>query len=157
MYEEHIKDKFILAMNQILENKDEIIENCLLLSENFTVSDDTAIEAVTQEMDVVAELTRNLIQQNSVKPMKQELYKSEYEKLVQRYESLKTKRDALVSKKEARENKLKFILHYTETLCGQDAITEFSEDLWLKAVDHVTICRDGRMVFLFKDGSEITV
>ena len=157
LYEEHIKDKFILAMNQILENKDEIIENCLLLSENFTVSDDTAIEAVTQEMDVVAELTRNLIQQNSVKPMKQELYKSEYEKLVQRYESLKAKRDALVSKKEARENKLKFILHYTETLCGQDAITEFSEDLWLKAVDHVTICRDGRMVFLFKDGSEITV
>lgn len=157
LYEEHIKDKFILAMNRILENKDEIIENCLLLSENFTVSDDTAIEKVTQEMDVVAELTRNLIQQNSVKPMKQELYKSEYEKLVQRYESLKAKCDALVSKKEAMESKLKFILHYAETLRGQDAITEFSEDLWLKAIDHVTICRDGRMVFLFKDGSEITV
>lgn len=157
LYEEHIKDKFILAMNQILENKDEIIENCLLLSENFTVSDDTSIEKVTQEMDVVAELTRNLIQQNSVKPMKQELYKSEYEKLVQRYETLKAKRDALVSKKEAMESKLKFILHYAETLRGHDAITEFSEDLWLKAIDHVTICRDGRMVFLFKDGSEITV
>lgn len=157
LYEEHIKDKFILAMNQILENKDEIIENCLLLSENFTVSDDTAIETVTQEMDVVAELTRNLIQQNSVKPMKQELYKAEYEKLVQRYESLKAKRDALVSKKEAMESKLKFILHYAETLREQNVITEFSEDLWLKAIDHVTICRDGRMVFLFKDGSEITV
>ena len=157
LYEEHIKDKFILAMNRILENKDEIIENCLLLSEHFTVSDDTTIETVTQEMDVVAELTRNLIQQNSVKPMKQELYKSEYEKLVQRYESLKAKRDALVSKKETMESKLKFILHYAETLRRQDAITEFSEDLWLKAIDHVTICRDGRMVFLFKDGSEITV
>ena len=157
LYEEHIKDKFILAMNRILENKEEIIENCLLLSEHFTVSDDTAIEAVTQEMDIVAELTRNLIQQNSVKPMKQELYKAEYEKLVQRYESLKVKRDALISQKEAMESKLKFILHYAETLRGQDAITEFSEDLWLKAIDHVTICRDGRMVFLFKDGSEITV
>ena len=157
LYEEHIKDKFILAMNRILENKDEIIENCLLLSEHFTVSDDTAIETVTQEMDVVAELTRNLIQQNSVKPMKQELYKSEYEKLVQRYESLKAKRDALVSKKEAMESKLKFILHYAETLRGQDVIKEFSEDLWLKAIDHVTICKDGGMVFLFKDGSEITV
>lgn len=157
LYEEHIKDKFILAMNQILENKDEIIENCLLLSEHFTVSDDTAIEAVTQEMDVVAELTRNLIQQNSVKPMKQELYKSEYEKLVQRYESLKAKRDALVSKKEAMESKLKFILHYAETLRGQDVIKEFSEDLWLKAIDHVTICKDGGMVFLFKDGTEIGV
>ena len=80
-----------------------------------------------------------------------------YKVLVQRYETLKAKRDALVSKKETMESKLKFILHYAETLRGQDAITEFSEDLWLKAIDHVTICRDGRMVFLFKDGSEITV
>ena len=67
------------------------------------------------------------------------------------------KRDALVSKKKAMESKLKFFLHYTETLRGHDAITEFSEDLWLKAIDHVTICKDGGMVFLFKDGSEITV
>ena len=55
------------------------------------------------------------------------------------------------------ESKLKFILHYAETLREQNVITEFSEDLWLKAIDHVTICRDGRIVFLFKDGSEITV
>ncbi len=119
--------------------------------------DDTAIEKVTQKMDVVAELTRNLVQQNSMKPMKQELYRVEYEKLVQRYESLKAKRDALVSKKEAMESKLKFILHYAETLRGHDAITEFSEVLWLKAIDHVTICKDDSMVFLFKAGSEITV
>ena len=52
------------------------------------------------------------------------------------------KRDALVSKKEAMESKLKFILHYAETLRGQDVITEFSEVLWLKALDHVTICKD---------------
>ncbi len=118
LYEEHIKDKFILAMNRVLENKHEIIGNCLLLSGNFTFSDDAAIEKVTQEMDAVAELTRNLIQQNSVKQMKQELYKSEYEKLVQRYETLKAKRDVLVSKKDAMESKLKFILHYAETLRG---------------------------------------
>lgn len=37
LYEEHIKDKFILAMNRILKNKDEIIENCLLLSENSRI------------------------------------------------------------------------------------------------------------------------
>ena len=157
LYEEHIKEKFILAMNRILENKDEIIENCLLLSKNFTTSDDSAIEKATQEMDVVAELTRNLIQQNSVKPMKQELYRAEYEQLVQRYESLKAKRDTLVSKKEAMESKLKFILHYAETLRGQDAITEFSEDLWLKTIDHVTVCKDGGMVFRFRDGTEIAV
>ncbi len=76
-----IKDKSILAINRVLENKNEIIENCLLLSGNFTVSDDTAIEKVTQEIDNVAELTQNLIQQNFVNPIKQELYRAEITKI----------------------------------------------------------------------------
>lgn len=61
-----------------------------------------------------------------------------------------------VSTAEISKNDL-LILHYAETLRGQDVITEFSEDLWLKAIDHVTICKDGGMVFLFKDGTEIGV
>lgn len=157
LYEEHIKESFITAMNQILENRDEIIENCLLLSQNFTFADDSAIEKVTQEMDVVAGLTKNLILQHTRTPMKKELYEAEYEKLVQRFESLQAKHNALLLKKEMMESKLKFILHYAETLRGQDVITEFSEDLWLKAIDNATICIDGRMVFRFKDGTEITV
>lgn len=97
--EEQLKENFILAMNQVLESKDEIIENCLILSKNFTFAEDSAIEKVAQEMEVVAELTRNLIQQNSVKAMKQELYEAEYEKLVVRYEKLKAKHDALIRKR----------------------------------------------------------
>lgn len=157
LYEEHIKESFITAMNQILENRDEIIENCLLLSQNFTFADDSAIEKVTQEMDVVAGLTKNLILQHTRTPMKKELYEAEYEKLVQRFEALQAKHNALLLKKEMMESKLKFILHYAETLRGQDVITEFSEDLWLKAIDNATICIDGSMVFRFKDGTEITV
>ena len=144
-------------MNQILENKNEIIENCLLLSQNFTFADYSAIEKVTQEMDVVAGLTKNLILQHTRTPMKKELYEAEYEKLVQRFEALQAKHNALLLKKEMMESKLKFILHYAETLRGQDVITEFSEDLWLKAIDNATICIDGSMVFRFKDGTEITV
>lgn len=89
--------------------------------------------------------------------MKQEAYEAEYEKLVERYEKLKAKHDALIRKKESTESKLKFILHYAETLKSQDVITELSEDLWLKAIDHVTIRIDGSMIFCFKDGTEITV
>ena len=155
--EEQLKENFILAMNQVLESKDEIIENCLILSQNFTFAENSAIEKVAQEMEVVAQLTRNLIQQNSTHPMKQELYEEEYEKLVERYEKLKSKHNAFIRKKESTESKLKFILHYAETLKVQDVITEFSEDLWLKAIDHVTIRIDGSMVFCFKDGAEITV
>ena len=33
LYESHIKEKFLTAMNQVLANKTEIIENCLLFKE----------------------------------------------------------------------------------------------------------------------------
>jgi hypothetical protein len=33
----------------------------------------------------------------------------------------------------------------------------FSETLWNAAVDHVTVYADERLVFRFKNGSEITV
>ena len=65
------------------------------------------------------------------------------------------KRDALVSKKKAMESKLKFFLHYAGTLRGHDAITEFSEDLWLKAIDYVTICKDGVWFSCLKTGVKL--
>ena len=56
------------------------------------------------------------------------------------------------------ENKLKFIMDYIEFLKSQEnLITEFSETLWFRAVDQVTVCTDGKMIFAFKDGSEIKV
>lgn len=36
LYESHIKEKFLTAMNQVLANKTEIIENCLLFKETFS-------------------------------------------------------------------------------------------------------------------------
>ena len=39
----------------------------------------------------------------------------------------------------------------------ENLITEFSETLWFRAVDQVTVCTDGKMIFAFKDGSEIKV
>ncbi len=54
--------------------------------------------------------------------------------------------------------KQKFILDYVEMLKAQDClITEFSETLWLKPIDHVTVCTNGDTIFCFKDGTEIRV
>lgn len=56
------------------------------------------------------------------------------------------------------ETKLKFIMDYIEFLKSQEnLITEFSETLWFRAVDQVIVCTDGKMIFVFKDGSEIKV
>ena len=36
-------------------------------------------------------------------------------------------------------------------------VTEFDEKLWHAVVDRVTVYNDDRLVYLLKDGSEITV
>ncbi len=160
LYEEHIKDKFLIAMNAILANKDEIIENCMMLSKDFSHSDklQEKIDCIELEKEAVSKKIRQLIQRHSIKPMKAEEYYRQCDILNNEYNALEAKEAPLLRKKEDMLVKQKFILDYVEMLKTQDClITEFSETLWLKSIDHVTICTNGDMVFCFKDGTEIRV
>lgn len=155
LYEDQIKEKFITAINQVLGNKEEIIENCMLLCDCITDVDDTAIEKLIQEMNMVSDLIRNLIKQQSTTKMKPEVYQAEQKKLDERYKSLKSRYDALVLQKDVAEGKKKFIRQYAEMLQQHDVITEFSDELWLKSIENITVCTDETMIFRFKDGTEI--
>ena len=37
------------------------------------------------------------------------------------------------------------------------AVAEFDEKLWLAIIDMVTVCKDGTMVFKFRNGTEIAM
>lgn len=39
----------------------------------------------------------------------------------------------------------------------KELMTEFDEQLWIAAVDKVTVFYDGKLLFVFKDGTEIEV
>ena len=160
LYESHIKEKFLTAMNQVLANKTEIIENCLLFKETFsnTAMIEEKIENIQKQMEQLTKQIRMLIQKQSITPIKSEDYYRQYDGLVISFEKLKSKQDTLIQKQDEMEIKLKFIMDYIEFLKSQEnLITEFSETLWFRAVDQVTVCTDGKMIFAFKDGSEIKV
>ena len=54
--------------------------------------------------------------------------------------------------------KQKFIMDFIESMKSQDDfITDFSETLWLKSIDHVTICTDRNLIFCFRDGMEVKI
>ena len=40
--------------------------------------------------------------------------------------------------------------------CG-DILEEFDLDLWNSMIESVTVCADEKLVFLFRDGTEVTV
>ncbi|MCM1508643.1 MAG: AAA family ATPase [Ruminococcus flavefaciens] len=155
-----VGDKFLAAMNEILAVKDEIIENCLMLGEVFFHDEQLQekIDRIKLEKEAVSKKIRQLIQRHSVKPMKAEEYYKQCDILNSEYEALEAKEAPLLRKKEDMLVKRKFIQDYVEMLRMQDCfITEFSEELSLKAVDHATVCVSGEMIFCFKDGTETKV
>ena len=115
-------------------------------------------QEVLQEMEVVSELTRKYIMENSQTAQNQDEYNAHYNALVERYEKLKKKSLSLQQQKEKRLAKRDLIGGFMSELAQRkELLTEFDEQLWIAAVDKVTVFHDGRLVFSFKDGTEIEV
>ena len=96
--------------------------------------------------------------ENSQTAQNQDEYNAHYNVLVERYEKLKKKLLSLQKQKEERLAKRDqiggFILELSKC---KELLTEFDEKLWVAAVDKVTVFKDGRLLFVFKDETEIEV
>lgn len=154
--EETIKARFVTALNAIIESKDNILEDCRLMQATLTdcTGIDTEIESLLEEIDVVTELTKRCIAENSQMAQNQEEYAARYNGFVERYEKAKAQLEQLRSTKTAREAQAEAIGAFMFEVQELDALTEFDEKLWLTVIDTVTVHADGRMTFKFKGGTE---
>lgn len=76
--------------------------------------------------------------------------------MVERYEKLQKKSFSLQKQKEERLAKRDLIGGFILELSKcKELLTEFNEQLWIAAVDKVTVFQNGGLVFTFKDGTEI--
>ena len=158
--EEEIKTAFIDAYNQLVSEKKEIVANTELIRKK--VCDTTKLteekEQLEQEMNVLVEMTQNIVADNARVAQSQEDYQSRYNSLVERYNKAKGRYDEVVAKitdKEANSERLKMFIR---TLKEQNGVlTEFDAKLWGCMVDFVTVSREKKLTFRFKDGTEITV
>jgi len=78
--EETIKDRFIAAFNTLLENRARLLDDCRLMQTELTDCStiDEELSELYQEMDVVEELTRKCVEQNSQSTQSQEEYIARY-------------------------------------------------------------------------------
>ena len=132
----------------------------MLLCNEFLQADDLQekIDSIENQKIELSEKIRKLIQAHKMKPMAAEDYYKECEILNTAYSELETRQSAFQNRKEELLVKQKFIMDYIESLKSQDDfITDFSETLWLKSIDHVTICTDGNLIFCFRDGTEVKI
>lgn len=158
LYEDDIKKLFVLAVNQLVVDKKNLIADCRYMLKVFsdTSGIDDTMTKLTEEMSTVSILTENLISSNASKPINQEEYNEQYDKYIARYNKAKEQYEVLQNKKLERKSKAKGIRQFIKAMETSDEIfTEFDEALWNEIIDHVTVNADETLDFIFINGQTI--
>lgn len=114
------------------------------------------MDALAEECSVAAELLRKCVEENAHISIKPEVYAEKYNALVKRYETAKSKYDALQEDLSERAAKRERIEIYLKELSrAANLVTVFDDGLWNTMVDTLTIYSKERIVFRFRDGSEV--
>ena len=78
--------------------------------------------------------------------------------LINRFETMQAKQAALQKERAERERKGDALDAFLFELSELDELDmEFSPQRWNAIVDHVTVHHDGRIVFSFQNGCDVTV
>ena len=159
LYESDIQRLFLSAVSTLFADRETILDTCRLMQSTLTDNSgiDTECEELLRELDVVAGLIRSCVEENATQAVDQSDYRRRYTSYVERYEVLKDRYTHLQAQREEREAEAIRIGGFMFELRELDELPiEFDERLWHGLVDHVTVYHDERLVFHFKDGSEIT-
>lgn len=156
--EDDIKNGFITALNKMLSNKDEILENVELIRTTIDIMDNLRQnqEETVQEIEVVAGLIEKAIKENSTKAQDQTAYEKRYKKLSDRYEKAKSKNEELTLQIAETQRKIREIDRFSKELKKADSvIEEFDIVLWQTLLLEVTIYSENDIRYSFKNGEEI--
>lgn len=156
--EEELKQRFIDAYNQRAEIKEETLIACHLGIETLCdLTDiDQQIRMVTDEISILVEMSRQMIEENSQDVHDQDEYQRRHSTLVEKYTEADARMKALQTERSRRIDMRKSIEWFMESFTRQEGLlTEFDDSLFFSVCDIMTVYRDGKVVVRFRDGAEI--
>lgn len=158
--EETLKQVFVLAMGQILGDKEQFIRKFeqLLPSLADTIKPKTRREKLMVEQSEKEHQLRLHIEHNARTVQDQEDYERIYSKLAAELTSLGQQVSAIddeILERVARKEKIRrFLDELRET---GDIVTEFDENLWNATVESLTVHSTKDVTVTFRDGTEISI
>ena len=160
LYEEDIKRLFLQAVANLTEAREVLMETCQMLLDEYlnTEKIDAECAALETELEIVSELTRKLIAENATTVIQQDEYNRRYDALAQRYRDAEDRAQQLQNQKVTRRFQADVIESFMNEIRAFDNSlpVQYSDRLWLNLIDRVMVYEDGRLVFRFKNGTEIT-
>ncbi|MGQ7572222.1 recombinase family protein [Streptococcus suis] len=157
--EEKVKQWFVSAVNQVLDNRLEVIDNLYVLLSigNLEVIDEQ-IKVLETEAEVVSQLVANLVSENAIISQDQDKYLKKYNQLTSKYEGIVQEIESLElhrMKKSKRNKELQVFINALEKQEG--LLLEFDEFLWETMIEHVTVSGAKEIFIKFKNGQIVRV
>lgn len=156
--EDEIKDIFIRAFNKYFSEKDELLDNMDIIINALCDTEQLEKKAgiLLNEINILVEMTNDLIEQNARVAQNQSEYQERYDSLSKQYETKKAEYDSLQEQIELKGAKAELLRQHKQCLENiEGAITEFDGSLWAGTVDFITVFSKEKIVVTFKDGVEI--
>ncbi len=109
---------------------------------------------IQNEIEVLEELFRKIVDENPRKAMDQKKYTKKYNELVERYKKGQDELNEVEEKQQENKVRKDSIDTFIDRLKSQDIIlTDFDGALWTSTINKVVIEND--IIFYFKDGTKI--
>jgi len=153
-----LKQLFLDSFNQLINGRDEILENCKSIKQMLTdtAALDTEAEELQRELEIVTELISNCVDENARIGLDQAEYQQRYNGLAGRYEKTKDRLEKIEELQQARRAKREQMDAFLATLLRQDSLlTGFDETLWNAVIDKVVVHAADDIQFTFRDGTVI--
>ena len=156
--EEAIQRKFLAAFNELLENRDFILEDTKELIVRLTDTSDLEEEAarLRNEMAGISQSVRALIDRNARSGVEQGEYEREYQGMTERFAELEKRLKGREAECDRRRIQRSALIGFLKAVKSTKApIADFTPQLWNALVEKATANADGSMVFTFRNGIEI--
>ncbi len=158
--EKTIQELFIKAANAIFEERAGIAEDFEEIQRQQYDTRQLEEERLRlqDELNVVAEMMQQCINENARVALDQTEYQARYDGLTERFDQTKARLDEVshaITERQAQREKIQMFL---ADLGRQDGpLTAFDEDAWYSLADYVTVYSKDDIRFTFKNGMEIRV
>ena len=143
----------------LMENREEAIGDCRAVMDALADSSaiEAELEAVSREKEVTAGLLQRLVDENATRKLDQHDYRKKYDGYAGRYVALESQMDSLEKERERKGIQYDifsgFLAGLSETV---ELPVDFNEKLFHRLVDYATVHSDGRVVFTFRNGVEVS-
>lgn len=156
--EEEIKNAFVRAVNRVLHEKGDAIDDFVTIQE--PLFDTCALQAerrfLTTEINVLNEEIKNVICENARVAKNQQEYSRRFDALSDTRFSKMARLDTVTAEIKDKTVRLAMIRDFIRAIQEMDGIlTEFRNDYWNCLIDYVTVYSKSDIRFTFKDQTEI--